>query len=131
MAPPVPLEMLEGALTVPPFEAIARTIERPVFNLAMRMLANRADAEDATQEILIRTITHLGTVREPAAAGARAFRLACRHLVHQARAGRKPEPQPASTLRRDDGSVEAGRQFLRSQELSGRSQEFAEDRQGC
>ena len=69
-------------------EALARDIERPVFNLAMRMLANRADAEDATQEILIKIITHLGTVREPEAAGAWAFRVACRHLVREQRRGR-------------------------------------------
>ncbi|MBL8538658.1 MAG: RNA polymerase sigma factor [Hyphomonadaceae bacterium] len=69
-------------------EALARDIERPVFNLAMRMLANRADAEDATQEILIRIITHLGAVREPQAAGAWAFRIACRHLVHERKQGR-------------------------------------------
>jgi RNA polymerase sigma factor (sigma-70 family) len=69
-------------------DAIAREIERPVFNLAMRMLANRADAQDATQEILIRIITHLGAVREPGAAGAWAFRVACRHLVHQQKLGR-------------------------------------------
>ena len=63
-------------------EALVRALERPVFNLAIRMLGNRADAEDAAQEILIKVITHLGDVREEAAAGAWAFRIACRHLVH-------------------------------------------------
>lgn len=67
---------------------IVTDIEAPLFNLAFRMLANRADAEDATQEILVRTITHLGSIREPAAAGAWAFRLACRHLVSERRRGR-------------------------------------------
>ena len=37
--------------------AIVRAAERPIYNLALRMLANRADAEDATQEILIRIVT--------------------------------------------------------------------------
>jgi RNA polymerase sigma factor (sigma-70 family) len=66
---------------------LARAIERPIFNLAMRMLAHRADAEDATQEILVQVITHLGDIRDEKAAGAWAFRLACRHLVHTRRQG--------------------------------------------
>jgi len=68
-------------------DAIVRSAERPVFNLAMRMLANRADAEDATQEILVKIITHLGSVRDVGSAGAWAFRIACRHLVHERRRG--------------------------------------------
>lgn len=68
-------------------EALVRSIQRPVFNLAMRMLGHPADAEDATQEILIKAITHIGEVREPLAAGAWAFRVACRHLVHVRRKG--------------------------------------------
>jgi RNA polymerase sigma factor (sigma-70 family) len=61
---------------------LVRTAERPVFNLAMRMLAHRADAEDAAQEILILMVTHLSEVRDESAAGAWLLRLACRHLVH-------------------------------------------------
>ena len=67
--------------------AIVRSAERPVFNLAMRMLANRADAEDATQEILVKIITHLGSVRDVGSAGAWAFKIACRHLVHERKRG--------------------------------------------
>lgn len=69
-------------------ESIIRAAQRPVFALALRMLADRADAEDATQEILIRILTHLGTLRDPGAAGAWAMRLACRHLVEQRRLSR-------------------------------------------
>lgn len=69
-------------------ELIIRAAERPVFALALRMLADRADAEDATQEILIKILTHLGTLRDPAAAGAWAMRLACRHLVELRRMSR-------------------------------------------
>lgn len=67
---------------------VVRTVERPIFNLSMRMLANRADAEDATQEILIKIITHLGTLREVEAAGGWALKVASRHLVHERRKGR-------------------------------------------
>ena len=52
------------------------------------MLGHPGDAEDAAQEILIRIVTHLGDVREPGAAGAWAFRIACRHLIETRRAGR-------------------------------------------
>jgi RNA polymerase sigma factor (sigma-70 family) len=69
-------------------EALVRTMQGPVFNLAIRMLANRTDAEDAAQEILIKVVTHLGEVRDGEAAGAWAFRIACRHLVHVRKQGR-------------------------------------------
>lgn len=68
--------------------AVVRAAERPVYNLALRMLANRADAEDATQEILIKIVTHLSSVRDADAAGAWAMRIATRHLVHERKRGR-------------------------------------------
>jgi len=69
-------------------EALINAAKGPVFNLAMRMLAHREDAEDATQEILIKIITHLGDVRDIDLAGAWAFRVATRHLAQTARLGR-------------------------------------------
>lgn len=68
-------------------DAVVRAAERPVFNLAVRMLASRADAEDATQEILVKIITNLGSIRDLEAAGAWAFKIACRHLVHERKRG--------------------------------------------
>jgi len=68
-------------------ENLVKAAQKPVYNLAVRMLGHPGDAEDAAQEILIRIITHLGDVREPGAAGAWAFRIACRHLVETRRAG--------------------------------------------
>lgn len=69
-------------------EAVVRAAERPIYNLALRMLAHRADAEDATQEILIKLVTQLGFLREVEAAGAWALRIACRHLVETRKRGR-------------------------------------------
>jgi RNA polymerase sigma factor (sigma-70 family) len=69
-------------------DAILRTAERPVYNLAIRMLAHPPDAEDATQEILIKIVTHLGTLEEVEAAGAWALRIACRHLVRERKRSR-------------------------------------------
>jgi RNA polymerase sigma factor (sigma-70 family) len=69
-------------------DGVVRAAEKPVFNLAMRMLAHRADAEGATQEILIKLITNLGGLREPEAAGGWAMRIACRHLVNRRKRSR-------------------------------------------
>jgi RNA polymerase sigma factor (sigma-70 family) len=69
-------------------EAVLRAAEGPIYNLAIRMLAHPADAEDATQEIMIKIITHLGTLREVEAAGGWALRIACRHLVQERKRGR-------------------------------------------
>ncbi len=40
-------------------EGLVRALQGDVYGLALRMLWNREDAEDATQEILIRIVTHL------------------------------------------------------------------------
>lgn len=69
-------------------DVIVRTLRGPIYNLAMRMLGNPADADDATQEILVKIITKLGDLRDDAAAGGWALRVACRHLVHTRKAGR-------------------------------------------
>ena len=44
-------------------ERLVEQIEAPVYNLALRMLWHPEDARDATQDILIRVITHLGLFR--------------------------------------------------------------------
>src|SRR4029434_5078901 len=44
-------------------ERVVDQIQRPVYNLALRMLWHPEDARDATQDILIRVITHLGSFR--------------------------------------------------------------------
>lgn len=69
-------------------EEIVRLAQRPVYNLALRMLANRSDAEDATQEILVKILTHLGTINDVEAAGGWALKVASRHLVRERRRGR-------------------------------------------
>ncbi len=67
---------------------LIRAIQRPIYNVALRMLANPADADDAAQEIVIKIITNLGGLRDTGAAGGWALRVAMRHLVHQRRKGR-------------------------------------------
>lgn len=40
-------------------DLLVRALQGDVYGLALRMLWNREDAEDATQEILVRTVTRL------------------------------------------------------------------------
>jgi len=40
-------------------EQLVRDLQSDIYGLALRMLWNREDAEDATQEILVRTVTRL------------------------------------------------------------------------
>lgn len=44
-------------------EEVVRAVQDDVYNLAIRMLWHPEDAEDATQEILLRVVTHLGGFR--------------------------------------------------------------------
>ena len=47
-------------------EELLRVIQRPFYNLALRMLHDRSLAEDAAQECLLRIVTHLATYRREA-----------------------------------------------------------------
>ena len=40
-------------------DQLVRALQGDIYRLALRMLWNREDAEDATQEILVRTVTRL------------------------------------------------------------------------
>ena len=44
-------------------ETLLRSVQPLIFNYALRMLSNREDAEDATQEIMLRIVTHLAGFR--------------------------------------------------------------------
>jgi RNA polymerase sigma factor (sigma-70 family) len=61
--------------------AVIRNIQDRVFGLAIRMLWHPADAEDATQEILFKIITHLGSFREESSFDTWVYRVACNHLL--------------------------------------------------
>jgi RNA polymerase sigma factor (sigma-70 family) len=62
-------------------EQLVRTIKDLVFNLAVRMLGDPTDAEDATQEILIRVVTHLASFRGESAFRTWVYRVASNHLL--------------------------------------------------
>ncbi len=61
-------------------EEIIRRIQGKVYGLALRMLFHPADAEDATQEILIKVITHLKSFRFEGPFNAWAMKIAANHL---------------------------------------------------
>jgi RNA polymerase sigma factor (sigma-70 family) len=60
-----------------------------IYGLSLRMLGFSSDAEDATQEILIKIITHLSTFRGESSFKTWSFRIAVNHLlsVKKTRAG--------------------------------------------
>lgn len=62
-------------------ETIVAGIQNRIFGLAYRMMGDRNDAEDQTQEILIKVITHLGGFREESAFSSWVYRIACNHLL--------------------------------------------------
>lgn len=62
-------------------ETLIEQVQDQVYNLALRMLQLPADAEDATQEILIRMITHLSEFRQESAFSTWVYRIATNYLL--------------------------------------------------
>ncbi len=62
-------------------EAVVHFCQRPVYNLALRMLWNPADAEDATQEILVKIVTHMSQFRGASRFTTWMYRIATNHLL--------------------------------------------------
>ena len=61
-------------------ETLIVNVQDIVFNLSLRMLGTFADAEDATQDILLKMITHLSSFRGDSAFTTWVFRIAANHL---------------------------------------------------
>jgi RNA polymerase sigma factor (sigma-70 family) len=62
-------------------DGIVRAIQHDVYRLAVRMTACVEDAEDATQEVLIKVITRLESFRGEASVRTWAYRIAVRHVL--------------------------------------------------
>jgi RNA polymerase sigma factor (sigma-70 family) len=62
-------------------EAVLSAIKDDVYRLSVRMLWHPGDAEDATQEILIKVMTRLGGFRGDAAFSTWVYRVAVNHLL--------------------------------------------------
>lgn len=94
-------------------EAVLRSIQGGVFNLAVRMLGNRDDAADATQEILLRVVTHLGAFRGDAKFTTWVFSVARNHLLTASTAARE---SPEVSLDAMAERLQAGLAFIASVE---------------
>ncbi|MEK7424443.1 MAG: RNA polymerase sigma factor [Actinomycetota bacterium] len=66
-------------------EQVVLSVRDRVYRLSLRMTTRPPDAEDATQEILIRMITRLSTFRDDAAFSTWVHRIAVNHLLDRSR----------------------------------------------
>jgi RNA polymerase sigma factor (sigma-70 family) len=62
-------------------EEIVLKIQDKIYGLALRMLYIPSDAEDASQEILLKIVTHLGTFRGESSFSTWMYRVAANHLL--------------------------------------------------
>lgn len=60
---------------------LCRELQHPIFRLALRMLSDPHDAEDATQEALVRIVTNLGSFEGRSAFMTWAYAVATRQLL--------------------------------------------------
>lgn len=97
-------------------DTLLRSIQPGIYNLAARMLSNRDDAADATQEILLRIVTHLGSYRGEAAFSTWVFRVARNHLLTAATRVREAPQVSLDALRARLGD---GLAFAQGADLDG------------
>jgi RNA polymerase sigma factor (sigma-70 family) len=69
-------------------ESVVRAIQPDVYRIALRFLGHPQDAEDASQEILIRVITGLGGFRGDSRFRTWTYRIACNALITFRKKGR-------------------------------------------
>lgn len=62
-------------------EELIAQIQGKIYSLALRMLWHPEDARDATQEILLRVVTHLATFRGKSGFSTWVYRIAANHLL--------------------------------------------------
>jgi DNA-directed RNA polymerase specialized sigma24 family protein len=62
-------------------DALCRALANPVFRLCLRMLGDVDDAEDATQEVLVKVVTHLGQFAGRSALTTWVHQIAVRHVL--------------------------------------------------
>lgn len=67
---------------LPALDRLLRRHQPWIFNLALRMVWRREVAEDATQEILLKAVTHLGTFEGRSKFSTWLYRIAVNHLLN-------------------------------------------------
>lgn len=63
-------------------ETVVLSVQDLVFNLSLRMLGTFPDAEDASQDILLKVITHLSSFRQDSSFSTWVFSIAVNHLMN-------------------------------------------------
>ena len=66
-------------------EAVCRGVQDLVYRLALRFFSEPADAEDATQEVLVKVVTHIGQFDGRSKLTTWVYSIASRHLLRTAR----------------------------------------------
>ena len=103
-------EAIAGSISF--IDNIIGLIQPGIFNIAVRMLGNRDDAADATQEILLKVVTHLSSFRSDSAFTTWIFRIAKNHLLT---ALTKTRESPEISLEGIYESLEMGMAFNEAQ----------------
>lgn len=88
-------------------DAVLLDIQPGVFHLALRMLGNRDDAADSTQEILLKVVIHLAGFRGASAFTTWVWSIARHHLLTaRTRCAESPEVSLESIAERLDGGLD-------------------------
>jgi RNA polymerase sigma factor (sigma-70 family) len=87
-------------------EEVVGTVRDPVYRLALRMEWTPDDAEDATQEVVIRVITRLASWDGRAALTTWAYRVAVNHLLNRRRS--RPRERPTFDVMGPELDASAG-----------------------
>jgi len=91
-------------------------IEPGIHNLAVRVLGHRDDAADATQEILLKVVTHLGSFRGASAFTTWVWRVAHNHLLTaRTRNAEHPEVSLEALAERLDAGLALADQLAHAQ----------------
>ena len=79
-------------------EELLRNVQDRVYRLALRMLSDPEDAQDAAQEILLKIASGLKSYRGESAFTTWVYRVACNHLLN-ARTRRADSSRPKPAMR--------------------------------
>jgi RNA polymerase sigma factor (sigma-70 family) len=104
-------EAVDGDLAA--MDTLLRAIEPGIYNFAVRMLGNLDDARDASQEILLKVVTHLAGFRHEAAFSTWVYRIAHNHLLTAATRSREsPEVSFDAIAEKLQQGLEFGRRQI-------------------
>ncbi|AXT58382.1 RNA polymerase sigma factor [Aquimarina sp. AD1] len=86
-------------------EKLIKSIDQLVYNLSIRFLWNKADAEDATQEILLKVITNLSKYQGKSKFNTWVYRIATNYLINQKKTSFEKRPISFSQFSEELNSI--------------------------